>query len=32
MEKKARAWSHKNCLMYVVRGVKGYDSVNHYHQ
>lgn len=31
-EKKARAWSHKNCLMYVVQGVKGYDSVNHYHQ
>lgn len=31
-EDKARAWSHKNCLMYVVQGVKGYDSANHYHQ
>lgn len=31
-EDKARVWSHKNCLMYVVQGIKGYDSVNHYHQ
>ena len=31
-EKKARAWSHKNCLMYVVQGVKGYGSLNQYHQ
>src|SRR5690606_12792165 len=31
-EKKARAWSHNNCLMYVIQGVKGYDSLNHYHQ
>jgi len=31
-EEKARVWSHKNCLMYVVQGIKGYDSVNHYHQ
>lgn len=31
-EKKARAWSHKNCLMYVVQGIKSYDSTKHYHQ
>lgn len=26
-EEKARAWSHKNCLMYVVQGAKGYDAL-----
>lgn len=31
-EKKARVWSHKNCLMYVVQGAKGYASLDHYHQ
>lgn len=28
-EKQARAWSHKNCLMYVCRGEKGYGSGDH---
>lgn len=30
-EDKARAWSHKNCLMYVVQGSKGYAPANYYH-
>src|SRR5690348_10771886 len=25
-EMKSRVWSHKNCLMYVVQGEKGYAS------
>ena len=31
-EKKTSVWSHKNCLMYVVQGAKGYDTFQHYHQ
>lgn len=31
-DRKARTWSHKNCLMYVVRGIKGYDTHDHYHE
>lgn len=31
-ENKARVWSHKNCLMYVFGGEKGYASGDHYHQ
>lgn len=31
-ENKARAWSHKNCLMYVCRGKKGYGSRDSIHQ
>src|SRR5690606_30815396 len=30
-ENKARAWSHKNCLMYVCRGQKGYESGGRIH-
>lgn len=31
-EKKARVWSHKNCLMYVVQGKRIYDSLNYIHK
>ena len=31
-DQKARTWSHKNCLMYVARGIKGYDTYSHYHE
>jgi AraC-like DNA-binding protein len=29
---KSRIWSHKNCLMYVMQGVKEYASLAHYHK
>lgn len=29
---KSRVWSHKNCLMYVMQGVKEYASLEHYHK
>jgi len=31
-EDKARVWSHKNCLLYVTEGMKGYASMNYYHE
>ena len=31
-EMKAKVWSHKNCLMYVMQGAKGYASLQHYHE
>lgn len=31
-EKKARVWTHKNCLIYVTSGTKGYASVDNYHE
>lgn len=31
-EEKTRAWCHKNCLMYVVQGRKGYSNVKDYYQ
>lgn len=31
-EPRARVWTHKNCLMYVVQGAKGYASIDHYHE
>ena len=31
-EMKTRVWSHKNCLMYVVQGAKGYASMNQHHE
>lgn len=30
-EEKARAWSHRNCLMYVMQGAKGYDALGDGH-
>ncbi len=30
-KEKAHAWCHKNCLMYVVHGVKGYTAQDLYH-
>lgn len=29
---KSRVWTHKNCLMYVMQGVKEYASLEHYHK
>lgn len=31
-EPQARVWSHKNCLMYVVQGAKGYASMDYHHK
>ena len=31
-EMKARVWSHKNCLMYVMQGAKGYASLHQHHE
>ena len=31
-EMKTRVWSHKNCLMYVVQGAKGYASMDQHHE
>lgn len=31
-EEKARVWSHKNCLMYIDKGAKGYSSIDYYHK
>lgn len=31
-DKKSRVWTHKNCLMYVMQGVKEYASLEHYHK
>lgn len=31
-EPKAQVWTHKNCLMYVVKGAKGYASMDLYHK
>ncbi|HRP56276.1 AraC family transcriptional regulator [Agriterribacter sp.] len=31
-EMKAKVWSHKNCLMYVMQGAKGYASPEYYHE
>lgn len=30
-EMKSRVWTHKNCLMYVMEGAKGYASLKQYH-
>lgn len=30
--KKLQVWTHKNCLMYVMQGVKEYTSLEHYHR
>lgn len=29
---KSRVWSHKNCLMYVMQGAKGYTSFEQHHR
>ncbi len=29
---KSRVWSHKNCLIYVMQGVKDYTSLESYHK
>lgn len=31
-EPRMRVWSHKNCLMYVVQGVKEYVSLDNHHR
>jgi AraC-like DNA-binding protein len=31
-EMKARVWTHKNCLMYVMQGAKGYGSQHGHHE
>lgn len=31
-ESRAHVWSHKNCLMYVMEGTKGYASAGFYHE
>ncbi|HEX5553750.1 MAG TPA: AraC family transcriptional regulator [Chitinophagaceae bacterium] len=31
-ETKARVWSHKNCLMYIMQGAKGYGSLHQHHE
>lgn len=31
-EMKSRVWTHKNCLMYVMEGAKGYASFENYHE
>jgi AraC-like DNA-binding protein len=30
-ENQARVWSHKNLLMYIIEGSKGYETMNDYH-
>src|SRR4051812_24926556 len=27
----SRVWSHKNCLIYIVQGRKGYESLDNFH-
>lgn len=29
---RSQVWTHKNCLMYVMQGVKEYASLEHYHR
>lgn len=31
-EMKSRVWTHRNCLMYVMEGAKGYASLSQYHE
>lgn len=31
-EMRSRVWTHKNCLMYIMEGVKGYASLKQYHE
>jgi AraC-like DNA-binding protein len=31
-EQKAGIWSHKNCLLYIIQGNKGFEAADHYYK